>query len=199
MEGGPCTVFESMACETAVVSTRVGAVPELIIDGINGCSAAVNDIDSLTAAIVMLAESPEKRRRIAASGRETVSKLPWSVALNPLEQVYDSLVAAAKASQPGPSWMNNPQKILYTSSAADALSNVIVQLQRKKTTPAQAVRSLFEMLDRRSLADVLRGLAMLRGLTYKPGANSARSASGEQLTPGATSSATVQTRRTIQR
>lgn len=190
VEGGPCTVFESMACETAVVSTRVGAVPELIIDRVNGCSAAINDVDSLTAAIVMLAQSPEKRRLIAASGRETVSKVPWSVALNPLEPVYDSLVRSARTSQPGPSWMRHPGMILHTSSAADALSNVIVRYRRGSMSFVEAMRSLFEMLDRRSVGDIVRGLAMLRGLTYKsdPRATIGRSIDDQDPTPNTTAS-----------
>ena len=167
VEGGPCPVFEAMACETAVVSTRVGAVPELIVDGVNGCSTEVNDIEALTTAIVMLARQPEKRRQIAKSGRETVSKLPWKVALNPLEQVYDALLRPVRATQSGPAWMRSPERILRTSSAADALSTAIVRFRRGDATAPQALRSLLEMLDRRSPSDVVRGLAMLRGLSYK--------------------------------
>lgn len=167
VEGGPCPVFEAMACETAVVSTRVGAVPGLIVDGVNGYSAEVNDIEALTTAIVILAQQPEKRRQIAKSGRETVSKLPWKVALNPLEQVYDALVQSGRATQSGPVWMRDPERILHTSSAADALSSAIVRFRRGDTTAPQALRSLSEMLDRRSLSDVVRGLAMLRGISYK--------------------------------
>ena len=54
VEGGPCTVFEAMACETNVVSTRVGAVPELIVDGVNGYSADVDDSEALLSAILAL-------------------------------------------------------------------------------------------------------------------------------------------------
>jgi hypothetical protein len=61
----------------------------------------------------------------------------------------------------------NPERILHTSSAADALSHVIVPFRRGDTTAMRALRSLFEMLDRRSPSDVVRGLAMLRGLSYK--------------------------------
>jgi glycosyltransferase involved in cell wall biosynthesis len=65
-------VFEAMACETAVVSTRVGAVPELIIDGVNGYSAEVDDSKALLSAIVALSQSVEARIAMGKTARETV-------------------------------------------------------------------------------------------------------------------------------
>jgi glycosyltransferase involved in cell wall biosynthesis len=170
VEGGPCTVFEAMACETAVVSTRVGAVPELIIDGMNGYSAEVDDRESLLEAVVTLGRSPEKRDEVRMKGRATVAKLPWGAALDPLESVYDPLVRSRMSSDatvPGPVWMRNPQGVLRTSSAADAVANVIVRMRKRAIGPVGGVKMLFEMLDRRSVSDVVRGIAMLRGLTYR--------------------------------
>lgn len=70
VEGGPCTVFEAMACETAVVATRVGAVPELIVDGVNGYSANADDREVLVSAIVAL----EQSRKIELRSVERVGK-----------------------------------------------------------------------------------------------------------------------------
>jgi hypothetical protein len=168
IEGGPCTVFEAMACNTVVIATRVGAVPDLIVDGENGYSANVDDVDSLVAAVVKVGTSPDLRGRLGQRARETVVRLPWQTVLTPLEDVYDHLVRSRRrAPAQGPHWMAQPNGILHTACAADALANVINRIRKKAVTPVEGLRLLAEMLDRKSPLDVLRGLAMLRGVTYK--------------------------------
>jgi len=46
-EGFNLPALESMACRTPVVSTRVGAVPELITNGVQGYVAPVGDVEAL--------------------------------------------------------------------------------------------------------------------------------------------------------
>jgi glycosyltransferase involved in cell wall biosynthesis len=169
VEGGPCTVFEAMACQTPVVATRVGAVPDLIVDGLNGYSADIDDVDSLVAAVVNIGTSSERRIQLGLDARATVVKRPWANALDPLETVYDELISSRYPAKTvaGPAWMAQPQKLFHTSCAADALASVINRLRRRSITPFQGIRLLFEMLDRKSIYDVVRGLAMLRGITYR--------------------------------
>jgi glycosyltransferase involved in cell wall biosynthesis len=170
VEGGPCTVFEAMACETAVVSTRVGAVPELIVDGVNGYSADVDDSESLVSAIVALGQAPGKRNEIGTSARETVSALPWGAVLSPLEGVYDHLLQLRSGNAPplqGPAWMEDPQALLRVSCAADALANVVPRLRNRSMSAAKGIRMLMEMLNGQSIVDIAKGAAMLWGPSFK--------------------------------
>ena len=50
-EGLPNVLLEAMACETPVLATAVGAIPEVIRDGYNGFLVESNDPRSLAAAI----------------------------------------------------------------------------------------------------------------------------------------------------
>jgi glycosyltransferase involved in cell wall biosynthesis len=169
VEGGPCTVFEAMACETAVVSTRVGAVPELIVDGVNGYSSDVDDSGSLLSAIVALDQSQEKRIEMGRRARETVSRLTWGAVLGPLEDVYDRLVELKRKKglpSAGPAWMDDPQALLQASCAADALANVLPRVRNRSMSPVKGFLMLREMLNEQSIFDIAKGMAMLRGWSF---------------------------------
>jgi glycosyltransferase involved in cell wall biosynthesis len=170
VEGGPCTVFEAMACETVVVSTRVGAVPDLIVDNVNGYSADVDDTESLLSAIVVLGKSPEKRAELARNAKETVARLPWGTVLSPLEDVYDELIERRSkmgTPLPGPAWMNDPEGLMWASCAADALANVIPRIRTRSVGVVRGVRLLREMLNQRSIFDIPKGAAIVKGWSFK--------------------------------
>jgi glycosyltransferase involved in cell wall biosynthesis len=172
VEGGPCTVFEAMACETNVVSTRVGAVPELIVDGVNGYSADVDDSEALLSAILALEQSPEKGIEMGRNGRETVSRRSWGAVLGPLEAVYDDLIRLRQkmgTPAPGPAWMKDPQGLLRASCAADALAYVIPRVRDGSMSVSKGIRMLLEMQNKQSIIDIAKGAAMLRGTSFKTG------------------------------
>jgi hypothetical protein len=172
VEGGPCTVFEAMACETAVVSTRVGAVPELIVDGVNGYSAEVDDGESLVSAVVALGEPSEKRVEIGKNARESVLQRSWGAVLAPLEGVYDYMIQLRRSKGsplPGPIWMNDPQALLQASCAADALTSVVPRVRNRSISPVKGIRLLLEMTNGQSMVDIAKGAAMVKGWSFKTG------------------------------
>jgi len=73
-EGTPVSLIEAMASARPVVSTAVGGVKDLVIDGENGFLAKTGDAEDISDKILVLLNDAEKRRRFGATGRELVRK-----------------------------------------------------------------------------------------------------------------------------
>ena len=71
-EGSPVSLIEAMAAGLAVVSTRVGGVPDLVQDGMSGMLVESEDIGGLAEAIVSLLGDPQRRKALGEVGRRRV-------------------------------------------------------------------------------------------------------------------------------
>ena len=69
LEGQPIAIIEAMASGVPVVGTRIGAVPDLVRDGIDGRVVEPGDVTALADALEGLARDPEARTRMSASIR----------------------------------------------------------------------------------------------------------------------------------
>ncbi|MBN1866339.1 glycosyltransferase family 4 protein [Candidatus Sumerlaeota bacterium] len=70
--------IEAGACGRAVVGTRVGGVPEAILDARTGLLADPDDPRSLADAIARLLRDPALRERMAEEGRRRAESLDWA-------------------------------------------------------------------------------------------------------------------------
>ncbi|MDX6407726.1 MAG: hypothetical protein QOE13_797 [Gaiellaceae bacterium] len=68
-EGGPKAVLESLAAGIPLVTTRVGQVTELVVDGENGLVAEVDDVDALATAAGRVHDDPALAARLRVRGR----------------------------------------------------------------------------------------------------------------------------------
>ena len=78
MEANPVSILEAMAVEKPVVATRVGSVPETVLEGKTGFLAAPGAADEIAARMVELLRSPDAAAAMGRAGREEVIA-HWSV------------------------------------------------------------------------------------------------------------------------
>jgi len=73
-EGFPNSLVEAMALGLPSVATPVGAVPEIIDDGVNGRTIPPGDAKALAAAIADLAGDRAKRLEMGKQAQQTVAE-----------------------------------------------------------------------------------------------------------------------------
>src|SRR5207244_12429728 len=71
-EGTPVSAIEGLAAGRPVVATRVGGVPDVVEEGVDGYLTDVGDVATLARRLAELAADPELRARMGESGRARV-------------------------------------------------------------------------------------------------------------------------------
>jgi glycosyltransferase involved in cell wall biosynthesis len=94
-EGTPVSAIESLASGTPVVATRVGGVPDVVTDGVDGFLFEPGDTEVAAERLAALALDPELRRRLGEAGRVRARKR-YSVErlVDDVDRLYRSLLAA---------------------------------------------------------------------------------------------------------
>jgi starch synthase len=99
--------LEAMACETAVVATATGGIPEVVADGETGLLVPIEQLSDgtgtpvdpdrfvrdLAAALTTLIEDPSRAKEMGLAGRErAVTKFSWSTIADDTMRVYRSVL-----------------------------------------------------------------------------------------------------------
>jgi glycosyltransferase involved in cell wall biosynthesis len=71
-EGTPVSAIEALAAGTPVVATRVGGVPDVVRDGVDGFLVEPGDTHGAAERLATLASDPALRARLGAAGRDRV-------------------------------------------------------------------------------------------------------------------------------
>ena len=64
--------IELMACGLPVIASRVGGIPEIVLDGVTGLLVEPNDPQALSEAMAKLLDDPELRKRMGENARKHV-------------------------------------------------------------------------------------------------------------------------------
>jgi starch synthase len=90
--------LEAMACETAVVASRVGGIPEVVVDGETGLLVDYDEADprgfekALAEAVNRLARDQALAQRMGQVGRvRAVDAFAWEAVAQETVRIYESL------------------------------------------------------------------------------------------------------------
>ena len=98
--------LEAMACETAVVATATGGIPEVVVDGETGLLVPIEQatdgtgtpldpdqyVADFAAALVSVVSDPERAARMGRAGRERAkAAFSWSTIADRTRQIYDAV------------------------------------------------------------------------------------------------------------
>jgi glycogen(starch) synthase len=85
--------LEAMAAGAPVVATRVGGVPELVLDGETGLLVPPGEAGPMAEAIDRVLQDPDLHRRFSDAGIERAKAFDWPAITDQYEAVYESAVA----------------------------------------------------------------------------------------------------------
>ena len=63
--------LEAMACETPVVATRTGGIPEVVTHGLDGFLGEVGDVDAMASYAIQLGKNKDLRIQMGKAGRKS--------------------------------------------------------------------------------------------------------------------------------
>jgi glycosyltransferase involved in cell wall biosynthesis len=91
MEGFPMVLIEAMACQTPVIGTNRGGIPEVIREGIDGFIIPAMDSNALAQAISKIMTDKELATRMGQFGEVKVREnLTWETRVDLTKEVFES-------------------------------------------------------------------------------------------------------------
>lgn len=89
----PNIVLEAQALGTAVISTKVGAIPEIVLDGETGILVEPGNVEHLAEAVKILLSNEKVRKRMFVKAREFAKNFTLGKVINHIEKIYNQLVS----------------------------------------------------------------------------------------------------------
>lgn len=91
-------LLEAMTFGKAIIATKVGGIPEFVIDGFNGLLVPSEDSEALAAKIDLCIEDHDLRERIGKNGRSVVeNQYDYGALILQYERLYESIIGSKES------------------------------------------------------------------------------------------------------
>jgi len=91
-EGFPLVLLEAMACGLPIVATRVGGIPDILKDGINGYLVNTEKCDEISIKILILIKNEILWREISENNLLFVKKFYWGGVIERISEIYQQII-----------------------------------------------------------------------------------------------------------
>lgn len=98
-EGGPRVTLEAMACKTAIITSKVGVMLDIIQDGKNGLFIDWR-VEDIINKILLLLNNDKLRMEIAENGYQTIQQFKKKELIRKYAEVYSSFLNAHTSACP---------------------------------------------------------------------------------------------------
>jgi glycosyltransferase involved in cell wall biosynthesis len=88
----PTVAMEAMAMERPVIGSRIGGLPDIIVDGKSGLLVEPGNVSALREALRALLVDPARRAQMGAIGRQRARLFTIGTIANQIEQIYMELL-----------------------------------------------------------------------------------------------------------
>ncbi len=92
-ESSPTVVIEAMAMGRPMIGSRIGGIPQQIVDGETGYLVAPGDSDELRHALERLLMDSESRERMGRAAKERVTRFFASRVVSRVEEIYSEVLS----------------------------------------------------------------------------------------------------------
>jgi hypothetical protein len=162
-----------MACETPVVATRVGLVPNTIVDAENGFSAAIGDTECMVGRLRELSRSSGLCRRMGAAARTSVHPhLSWTTTLEQLEAPLARMEARSTRvrKRTSPAAFRTSNELAGAVHTMDGFLWGMMSWWQALLSFAVAARMIGSCWEGYDTLDVLRGFGLITRCAFRPAA-----------------------------
>lgn len=79
---------EAMACGLPVVASRVGGIPDIVTDNVNGYLVEPGNSEAIAEKVLILLRNDQKRQEFSKTNREKAKQYEWGTIVEKLEKIY---------------------------------------------------------------------------------------------------------------
>ena len=155
-DNSPIICYECMVAGLPIVGSRMGGIPDLVVDGESGYLVNARDPQDIADKVVRLLRAPEDRARMAKKMRERARTLTRREHVNRIEAVYQEIAGQERPERPA----RSPLSLPIDNDLMITLQQVTQDLQRLDDYACRLLGQV-QVLEKRGPAGWMQQVARL--------------------------------------